>query len=474
MNSNNNVSQGLVFALLLTFVISVQAADPIPQGDTRSIRPTTSTKKDDIVEIYSSVLNPKDVADIFGKRIGQRFIALQVTITNRSKDLHYLIRDITIDQAKVNKDITRLNKEIWTDLSSKLTSLSRINMNSRRRDRELVQMRSNIKSMMNSLSMTAVSVSGGGNSSQMPSYELNYLRGIAEKGALRDPRNYIVGLLWGAGKVSDLTANQLNRLNDIAYESNSLIHSQQAKVMVFFIPQSSILTNNQIKWYWKDPKVFENHTNVLLAELKVEGAFVEELEGQRPQIDGITIDFNQVKKFQDEKPKVHGLITGKFLSCGNIELVGDIPDGVFVEIQETPTYNNLKFLLSANRPIKPGTVFHFSIANKEGNSKYLYIVNYDPVKPTVTAVTPGKGKQGTTELEVKITGTGFIPGLTSVNFGNSVTAHVTQMSGTEIRAILKIYPGAMPGEQSVIVTNGNTFNATKTFKIIPAQEGVIK
>ncbi|MCI0662028.1 MAG: hypothetical protein L0220_13240 [Acidobacteria bacterium] len=468
MNNNNNVSPGLFFALMLTLVISVQAADRIPRGDSKSIRPTTSTKKEDIVEIYSSVLNPKDVADIFGKRIGQRFIALQVTITNQSKDLHYLIRDITIDQAKVNKEIAGLNKEIWNDLSSKLNSLSGINLNSRRRNREILLMRSNIKSMMNTLSMTAVSVSGGDNS-QMSSYELTYLRGIAEKGALRDPRNFIVGLLWGAGKIPDFTANQLNRLNDIAYESNSLIHRQQAKVMVFFIPQSSILTKNQMKWFWKDPKVFENHTNVLLSELKIEGTFVEELEGQRPQIDGITIDFSQVKKFQDEKPKVLGLITGKFLSGANIELVGDIPDGVSVEIQEPPTYNNLTFLLSSNRPIKPGTVFHFSAVNKEGNNKYLYIVNYDPVKPTVTAVTPGKGKQGTTDLEVKITGSGFIPGLTTVNFGNSVTVNVTQMSGTEIKAILKIYPGAMPGEQSVIVTNGNTYNATKSFKIIPGQ-----
>ena len=467
MTSNNNISPGLFFALILALVLSAQAADHFPQGDSRSIKPTTSTKKEDTVEINSSVLNPQDVADIFGKRIGQRFIALQVTITNQSKDLHFLIRDISINQASVNKEITRLNKEIWSDLSTKLNSLSGLNLNSRRRTREIVQMQSNIKSMMNSLSMTAVSVSGGGNSSQMSSYDLTYLRGIAEKGALKDPRNIIVGMLWGGGKISDFTANQLNRLNDIAYESNSLIHRQQAKVMVFFIPQSSILTKNQMKWYWKDPKVFQNHTNVLLAQLKVEGTFVEELEGQRPQIDGITIDYSQVKKFQDEKPKVLGLITGKFLSCANIELVGDISEGVSVEIQETPTYNNLKFLLSSNRPIKPGTVFHFSVANKEGNNKYLYIVNYDPVKPSVTTVTPGKGKQGATDLEVRISGSGFIPGLTTVNFGNSVTAQITQMSGTEIKAMLKIYPGAMPGEQSVIVSNGSAYNGTKTFKIIP-------
>jgi Quinohemoprotein amine dehydrogenase, alpha subunit domain III len=469
LNNNNNVSPSLFFALILSIALSTQAAEHIFQGDTVSTKPATSTKKDDLVEINTSVLNPKDVADIFGKRFGRRFIAIQVTITNRSKDLHFLLHDITLNQTVVNRLIARLNKEILTDLSSQLNTISDIKPSSRRKNKEILQMQSNIKSMMNSLSITALAVTGGGNSSRMSSYDLEYLRSIAEKGPVRDPRNFINSLLWGGGTVSGLTGNQLNRLNDIAYESNSLIQRQQAKVMVVFIPQSNILTKNQIKWYWRDPKAFERHINVLLAELKVEGTFVEELEGQRPQIDGITIDYSQVKKFQDENPKILGLVTGKFLSGAYIELVGDIPDGMAVETQETPTYNNLKFLLSSNRPVKPGTVLQFSVANKEGRNKYLYIVNYDPVKPTITAITPGMVKQGTTDLEVKIIGTGFIPGLTNVNFGSHMIVIITQMSGTEIKAILKINSDAIPGEQSVVVTNGNTHSTTKTFRIIPAQ-----
>jgi Quinohemoprotein amine dehydrogenase, alpha subunit domain III len=469
-NNNNNVSPRLFFALILTFAISVQAAEKVTEGETKTIKSPTSTKKDDLVEIYSSVLNPKDAADIFGKRIGQRFLAIQVTITNRSKDLHFLLHDITFNQTKVSKSIAGLNKEILNDLSSKLNSISGIKMNNRRRNKEILQLASTIRSMMNSLSMTAVSVTGGaGNPSRMSSYDLEYLRGITEKGSIKDPRNILVSMLGGPGKISGLTVNQLNLLNDTAYEANSLIQRQQAKVMVVFIPQSYIFTKNQIKWYWRDPKVFENHVNMVLAEIKVEGTFVEELEGQRPQIDGVTIDYNQVKKFQEDKPKVLGLITGKFLSSANIELVDDIPNDLSVEIQETPTYNNLKFLLSSNQPIKPGTVIHFSVSNKEGNNKYLYIVNYDPAKPTVTAITPGKGKQGAADYEVRIIGTGFIPGLTTVNIGNNVTVNIIQMSGTEIRAILRINSGAIPGEQAVVVSNGTVFNASKTFKIIPAQ-----
>src|SRR5262245_62118091 len=469
LNNSNYLSPGFFFALILTFAMGAQATEPVTQGDTSSTKPATSIKRDDIVEIYSNVMNPKDVADIFGKRIGQRFIALQVTITNQSRDLQFLVHDITINLTKVNKEIARLNKEILNDLSGRLTSLSGLRSKSRRRNKEILQMQSNIRSMMNNLSMTAVSVTEGDNTTRMSSYDLKYLRGIGEKGAERDPRNMIISLLSGAGKISDFTMNQVNRLNDIAYEGNSLIQRQQAKVMVVFIPQSYILTKNQIKWFWRDPKNFENHTKVLLADLKVEGTFVEELEGQNRHIDGIIIDYSQAKKFQDEKPKVLGLITGKFLSGTNIKLVGDIPDGMSVEIQESPTYNNIKFLLNANHPIKPGTVIQFSVANKYGNHTYSYAVHYDPVKPTITDITPSNGKRGAANLEVKIMGTGFIPGLTIVNFGNNVAVNITQMSGTEINAILKIYSGAIPGEQGVIVSNGSTINATKSFRIVSAQ-----
>jgi hypothetical protein len=43
----------------------------------------------------------------------------------------------------------------------------------------------------------------------------------------------------------DYTINQLNRLNDTAYKSNSLIPKEQAKVIVAFIPQAMFVNEKQ-------------------------------------------------------------------------------------------------------------------------------------------------------------------------------------------------------------------------------------
>src|SRR5262245_34204168 len=102
LNNSNYISPGFFFVLILTFALGAKATEPITQGDTSTTKPTTSIKRDDIVEIYSNVMNPKDVADIFGKRIGQRFIALQVTITNQCRELKFMEHNNTIN---INKDI---------------------------------------------------------------------------------------------------------------------------------------------------------------------------------------------------------------------------------------------------------------------------------------------------------------------------------------------------------------------------------
>ncbi len=49
------------------------------------------------VRVYRSIIDPKDVADIFGRRIAKHFFVVQVTVTNRNKDYQLLIHDISLD-----------------------------------------------------------------------------------------------------------------------------------------------------------------------------------------------------------------------------------------------------------------------------------------------------------------------------------------------------------------------------------------
>jgi hypothetical protein len=53
------------------------------------------------VKVYVSVMDPKTVGDVFGRRIGNRFVAIQVTITNRSKDFQLLIHDVSLDLRRI-------------------------------------------------------------------------------------------------------------------------------------------------------------------------------------------------------------------------------------------------------------------------------------------------------------------------------------------------------------------------------------
>ncbi len=49
------------------------------------------------VELWRSIMDPKAVADNLGKRIAKTYIAIQVTVRNKSKDHEFIIHDLTVD-----------------------------------------------------------------------------------------------------------------------------------------------------------------------------------------------------------------------------------------------------------------------------------------------------------------------------------------------------------------------------------------
>jgi len=46
-------------------------------------------------------MDPKSASDIFGKRIGKRYVVMQITIENKNKDFQFLIHDLSIDLTKI-------------------------------------------------------------------------------------------------------------------------------------------------------------------------------------------------------------------------------------------------------------------------------------------------------------------------------------------------------------------------------------
>jgi hypothetical protein len=219
------------------------------------------------VWVNVAVIDPMTVSDIFGKRIAQRFVTIQVTVRNKNADHQYLIHDVSLDLAKVFPNGYFANR-------------------------------------------------GGSSSSryQLSSLELSLLRGVAEKGQGQDPRNKVLRFLTAIGTVGgalvgvagfgpsfsdsmaifngpvlsayrnafpDYTINQMNRLSDSAYQANTLVPRQQAKVLVAFVPQAIFLDKKQRKLFWDDPTQLFNESATQIdfrrTEALVSGSFIVEL-----------------------------------------------------------------------------------------------------------------------------------------------------------------------------------------------------
>jgi len=221
-----------------------------------SAQPAPSPSVQDNIYVHVAVIDPKTVSDIFGKRIAKRFVAIQVTVRNKNAEYQFLIHDVSLDLRKVFN--TRL----------------------------------------------------GSGRYELSSLELSLLRGVAEKGQGQDPRNKVLRFLTAIGTVGgalvgvagfgpsygdsmavfngpflsayrgafpDYTINQMNRLSDSAYQSNTLVPRQQAKVMVAFIPQAIFLDKKQRELFWDDPTRLFNDIDFRRTEALVTGSFIVEL-----------------------------------------------------------------------------------------------------------------------------------------------------------------------------------------------------
>ncbi len=73
--------------------------------------------------------------------------------------------------------------------------------------------------------------------------------------------------------------------------------------------------------------------------------------------------------------------------------------------------------------------------------------------PTLASVSPDSGTRGQA-LSVILTGTNFVAGVTTVNFGSGISADtVTVLSGTQVKAVLTISLAASTGARDVSVSN---------------------
>lgn len=461
-------------------------------------------QSNDDVKVYVTVMDAKTTADIFGRRIGDRFVAIQVTITNRSSEFQYLIHDVSLDL-----------REIFVKCSNTPTATTLAvdsgSGDAQPQGRGAARGGGTGRRGKGADAAPAATTTGDCLSSkysyELSSLELSLLRGVAEKGQGQDARNAILRLFRGVGTVAagligvasfgpsyaesvavfngplisaymdvfpDYTINQLNRLNDAAYRSNTLIPRQQARVLVAFIPQAIFLTKKQRGQFKSDPTTLFEDIDFRRAQAVVDGNFIAELGEMPPAVTTVQFEPGELAKFQDAAPEVRGSILGRFLAGARISLLNQTPEGLSVELEGEPSDRRLNFIVKSDRPVPPGTTLNFEVVNERGVQTISRPVNYQPGRPTISAIDPAESNRGATNVAVTITGSGFIPGTTRVIPQTGSGIRVTDVrvtSATTLEATFSIAANAPLRANQIRVANGGGQSAeSATFTVTAPPE----
>ena len=424
------------------------------------------------VRTYLSVLDPKTVEDVFGKRIGGRFVAIQVTIPNKSDEFQFLIHDVSLNLKSIYLYGPPVKRGAWGGKSRAQRTGALLD----EEDEDL------------------------NNGYELSSLELSLLRGVAEKGQGQDSRNAVLRWFRGIGTVAagligvasfgpsypesvavfngpvisaymdvfpDYTINQLNRLNDSAYKSNTLIPKEQAKVLVAFIPQAMFMDREQRSLFKKSPVELAAHPTKGIdfrrAQACVDGSFITEVEDMPPTVTGVQIEEAELIKLQDAAPEVRGSISGRFLTGAQVDLASPAPADITVVREGTPSDRRLDFVIKSTKPIPPGTPLTFQVSNDNGVQLTRRDLRYMPKRPTLTGVEPDPagGERGS-EVTITLTGTNFIPNtetnrrLTRVipQAGSGVrVVSVEVLSGTSLEVTLAVAANAPAATSRLRVAN---------------------
>ena len=95
-------------------------------------------------------------------------------------------------------------------------------------------------------------------------------------------------------------------------------------------------------------------------------------------------------------------------------------------------------------------LFALRTGGAESGQSDTFQVN-NPV-PEVTSISPSRGARGES-LTLRLRGSGFLQGVTSVILGNNITTYETAASDSQITVALNIGSGALEGPRSVLVIN---------------------
>jgi len=139
---------------------------------------------------------------------------------------------------------------------------------------------------------------------------------------------------------------------------------------------------------------------------------------------------------------------------------GDGIDVTDVRGSSTALTVSIQISSTARVGTRPVTVTNPAPGGGESSLSELFSVEYPA--PLITSVSPSTGTRGRS-AGITVTGTGFYPGSTSIDFGTGIVLDsVTVVSSTEIRARATVSFSAAAGAGNVSVTNTGPGGGTAT------------
>ncbi len=380
-------------------------------------------------DIKRVILPPRETADDFGKRIAQSHLAMQVTVTNNSKQLDMIIQHAGVD----------LTKALSPDRVAEF--VKRVRQVNRKLD----------------------SGYAPASSTKMSSVDLALLQGVAQKGQNYDLRNQAYRLIVAIGTVGaglvgaaglgpvlpravaawtgpgqtafstlfpDLTVDELIRLNDRAYTANTVVPRQKSKVFVVFLPLDLIMTPEEKARYWKRPSDFISivsnsatgkpsttgaappTSRLDLSQIEVETTydFIVPLTDVPPMITEVAISDKEMDNFTKKAP-VHGSIVGRFLDGATVSLPDGDTMGLAIAADTTPasSENRLYFVITPSKVVPANTSLVFQVTRGKQTTTFSKQLSHNFPPVTLTSLDPTKGS-AKSDQPVKLGGSGFLDG----------------------------------------------------------------
>ena len=281
------------------------------------------------------------------------------------------------------------------------------------------------------------------------------------------------GLSAYEGVWLDFTINELNRLNDSAYASNTVVKSKSAKVVVAFVPIDLFLSAAEKKRYWKQANELFQTAGMLIDLRKLLVLVVAEHvvpKGEiQPLLTDVVISSEQIANLLTKEP-VSGYILGRFLEDASpaIEEAEELGLSIDRDSSRESTDDRLYFVVTPTKIPKPNQLVLFQAVREDFRTTHGERLTHRFAAPTlVVPDTPLSGIVGQ-DVPITLQGSGLYEGHVEFVEMDGIEVVNIEASTDSVSAMFKISGNAQPGQRNIQAEVNDVRTGTVPLEIRPA------